>query len=215
MIENIKWLGHGGFLIQGPPFIYINPWRVVRTAFHADVILVGHDHYDHCSIADINKLRGPETKIVGNERVAQQIEDATVIRPWQSIAFERASVKAVPAYSPNQVQHPQEHGGLGFIISINYHDIYYAGDTKIIPEMDRIQQPDIVILPIDDDGTLSIEEAVDVVKKLRPQWVIPCNWGAAGEGASQLDMLTFKRLVSQYAEFIIPSQDDASAFAID
>lgn len=204
MIDRIQWLGHGSFFIQGPPLIYINPWRVARHTFHADVILVSHNHYDHCSLADIDKLRGPETVVIGNDLVAREIPGCKVLRPWQSIAIDRASIKAIPAYSPKSWQHPPEDGGLGFIISLNYFDIYYAGDTQIIPEMDGIR-PDIAILPIDGNGTLTMSEAVEVVKKMRPRWVLPSNWGPLTEGASEHDAAQFKREVGERAEVIIPA----------
>ncbi|HEX2907334.1 MAG TPA: MBL fold metallo-hydrolase [Phototrophicaceae bacterium] len=204
MIEQIQWLGHGSFFIPGPPLIYINPWRVARNTFHADVILVSHNHYDHCSLADISKLRGAETLVIGNEQVANEIEGCQILRPWQSIAVDRASIKAVPAYSPTSWQHPLGDGGLGFIISLNYFDIYYAGDTQIIPEMDSIR-PDIAILPIDGNGTLTVNDAVEVVKQMRPRWVIPSNWGPLTEGASELDAKQFKREVGERAEVIIPN----------
>lgn len=204
MIEQIVWLGHGSFLLQGPPIIYINPWRVPRMAFHADAILIGHDHYDHCSLADIAKLRGSDTRIIGNQRVAEQIPETLVLRDWQSAMIGRASVKAVPAYSPSDLRHPREHGGLGFVISVNYFDIYYAGDTQLIPEMDRIH-PDIAILPIDGDGTLNVEAAVKAVTVLRPRWVIPCNWGATGEGVSEIEAKEFKKHIGGRAEVILPS----------
>lgn len=204
MIDNIRWLGHGSFLIQTSPIIYINPWRVTRSPFHADVILVTHDHYDHCSVADIERLRGPETKIVGNVRVAEQVSDTIILLPWQSITIEKASIKAVPAYSASDPRHPPEHGGLGFIISVNYFDIYYAGDTKLIPEM-RMIHPDVAILPIDDDGTLSVEEATEAVGILRPRWVIPSNWGATGEGTVEMEARRFRQLVGGRAKVIIPN----------
>lgn len=202
MLDRIQWLGHGSFIIQGPPLIYVNPWRVVRKVFHADVILVSHDHYDHCSLADIDKLRGPDTRIIGNERVAKEIEGCTVLRPWQSLCVDRACIKAVPAYSPNDLRHPLSDGGLGFVISLNLHDIYYAGDTQMIPEMERIQ-PDIAILPIDGNGTLTVGEAVQVVKRMRPRMVIPSNWGAGREGAAYSDVMAFKESVGGAAEVVI------------
>lgn len=203
MIENIVWLGHGGFKILGSPIIYINPWRVVRSSLYPDLILVTHEHYDHCSVADINKLRGPNTQIIGNAAVAGQIPDTMVLRPWQTYSFERTGIKAVPAYSPDDFRHPRSSGGLGFVISANFFDIYYAGDTKIIPEMDKIH-PDIALLPIDNDGTMTPEEAAEVVERLRPRWVIPYNWGATGEGVSELEARRFKQLVGGRAEVIIP-----------
>jgi L-ascorbate metabolism protein UlaG (beta-lactamase superfamily) len=202
MIENIKWLGYSSFVIEGPPLIYIDPWRVVRKAFHPDVILVSHDHYDHCSPADINKLRGPDTRIIGSESVAQQIDGCQIIRPWQSITVDRAGIKAVPAYSPDDMRHPVEAGGIGFVISLNLYDIYYAGDTQIIPEMAHIQ-PDIAILPIDGNGTLNVSDAVEVVRMIEPHWVIPANWGTGADGASVVDAKDFREAVGDMAEVIL------------
>lgn len=202
MIENIKWLGHGSFIIEGPPIIYIDPWRVVKQVFHPDVILVTHDHYDHFSSADVSKLTGPDTRIITNDAVASQLDQSEILRPWQSLTVDRASIKAVPAYSTDGLQHPKEAGGLGFIVSVNLFDIYYAGGTQIIPEMDLIR-PDIAILPIEGNGALSIEDAVQVVRAMQPRWVLPCNWGSS-EGATHLDAKQFRDLASDYAEVVIP-----------
>lgn len=202
MIDRIQWQGHGSFMIQGPPLIYINPWRVTRGEKPADIILVSHDHYDHFSIADIEKLRGPNTVVIGNEQVAREIEGCIVLRPWQSHSFERTCIKAVPAYSPNDFRHPPEDGGLGFVISLNFYDIYYAGDTQIIPEMDCIR-PDIAILPIDGNGTLTVSDAVQVARRMRPRWVIPCNWGAPGSNATWLEAQMFANEIAGECEALL------------
>jgi L-ascorbate metabolism protein UlaG (beta-lactamase superfamily) len=204
MLDRIQWLGHGSFRIEGPPLIYINPWRVVRTAFHADAILIGHDHYEHFSPADIEKLRGPETQIITNPKVASMIEGAQQLRPWHSLTLDRARITAIPAYSPSDHRHAESEGGLGFVISVNFYDIYYAGDTLIIPEMDRLQ-PDIAIVPIDGNGTMNVEQAVELVKKMRPRYVIPANWGAGGDSATPQAAQTFKERVGDRAEVIIPT----------
>lgn len=205
MIDNIQWLGHGSFVIQSDPLIYINPWRITRKVFHPDVILIGHEHHQHFSIPDIEKLRGAETKIIGNLAIVEQLPDTTLLRHWNIINIGKASIKAVPAYSPNSTKHPQEAGGLGFVISLNFYDIYYAGDTQIIPEMNRIH-PDIAILPIDGNGTLTVEDAVEAVQLMRPRWVIPSNWGYPADGASLIEAQRFKRLVGDSATVIIPEQ---------
>ena len=203
MIEHIKWLGHGSFLIQEPLIIYINPWRIVRSAFLADIILVSHDHYEHCSVADIQKVMGEETKIIGNDNVKAQLPSTFTLRYWQSMTIEPVNILAVPAYSPNDYRHPLEDKGLGFVISANYYDIYYAGDTQIIPEMQHIH-PDIAILPIDSNGTLGIDEAVEVVKIMQPKWVIPSNWGNRNEGATHFDVQEFTTKIGARTKVIIP-----------
>ena len=89
---------------------------------------------------------------------------------------------------------------------MNLYDIYYAGDTRLIPEMEKIH-PDIAILPIDGDGTLTVEEAVEVVQILKPRWVIPSNWGVTGEGATRLDALNFAKQVGGLAKVILPPSE--------
>jgi len=202
VIERIQWLGHSSFAIQGTPFILIAPWRVTKSTFHPDVILIGHDHYDHCSQADVEKIRGESTQIIGNENVANIIPDTTVMRPWQSISIDKANIKAIPAYSPDDLRHPQEDNGLGFVISVDYYDIYYVGDSKIIPEMELLH-PDIILLPIDGYGRLSSDEAIKVVDMLKPRWVIPYNWGQSGEEASTHDAQEFKENIGGRAEVIL------------
>ncbi len=209
MIDRIQWLGHGSFFIQGPPFIYIDPWRVSRHVFHADVILISHSHYEHCSPADIDKLRGARTKIITSEQVAREIPGSTVLRPWQSVTIDRASIKAVPAYSPDSLEHPVEDGGLGFIISINRYDIYYAGDTQLIPEMKHLR-PDIAILPIDGRGTLNIDQAAQAVRAMRPRWVIPANWDKRIGSATPLDVLRLRDEIRDTAELVVPLDTPAA-----
>lgn len=204
MIETIQWLGHGSFVIQAQQTIYINPRRIARNAPPADVILIGHDHYEHFSIIDIENLSTANTQIITNDNVANQLnQSVTVLRPWQSISLDRTSIKAVPAYSPSSFEHPLKDGGLGFVISMNFYDIYYAGDTQITPDMERIH-PDVAILPIDGSGTLSLEDAVVAVEMMRPRWVIPSNWGKQIGGATPLDVLRFRDMVGDRAEVIVP-----------
>ena len=206
MIDQIQWLGHATFIIQGPPLIYINPWRVTRSAFHADAILIGHDGYETCSPADISKLRGESTIVVGNASVAEQVEDCTILRPWHTLTVgSHAAIKAIPAYTSDVPLRGPESGGLGFVISINYHDIYYAGTTGLTEEMDRIR-PDIAIFPVSGHDTMTIEQVTDVVKAMRPRYVIPSHWGGPGAGPTRTDLLAFKSDLDGWTEVIVPQQ---------
>lgn len=202
MIERIEWLGHASFRIQGSPLIYIDPWRVARNAFHADVILVTHDHYDHCSSADVEKLRGPGTAVVTNPMAAKVLGNTTILRPWQVMNIERACIKAVPAYNSH---HPQEFGGLGFVISIDHYDIYYTGDTDVIPEMSMIR-PDVLILPVGGRQTMTVDGAIEAVRRLRPRWVIPSHWGSPAEGGSIVDVKAFAKGIDGLCELVLPER---------
>lgn len=184
LIDRIEWLGHASFRITGTPTIYIDPWRITRPDQPADLILLSHDHYDHCSPADVAKLRGEGTIVVGNAMAASVIEGVTVLRPWQSITVGRASIRTVPAYNAH---HPKEFEALGFVISLNFHDLYFAGDTDLIPEMDMIRA-DIAILPIGGRQTMNGSQAAQAAGRIRSRYVIPSHWGTVAEGGSLLDV---------------------------
>jgi L-ascorbate metabolism protein UlaG (beta-lactamase superfamily) len=204
MIDQVQWLGHGSFAILGNPLIYINPWKIIRSLQSAAVILIGHDHYEYCSLADIEKLRGANTQIIASPRAAAQIENCTVLRPWQSISVGRACIKGIPAYSTKLGS--SEDGGLGFVISMNYFDIYYAGHTGVIPEMAALH-PDIAILPIDGSSTMTAVEAAQVTAQMRPKWVIPCNWGSSPSGTSRVDAQIFASEVGANAQVVLSGQN--------
>lgn len=202
MINCIDWYGHASFRIKASPLIYIDPWRVARNGSAADAILITHDHYDHCSPADVEKLRGPYTMVITNAAGAAVLGKVNVLRPWQVMNVGRASIRAVPAYNGH---HPEQFGGLGFVISLNHYDIYYAGDTGLIPEMSKIRC-DIAILPIGGRQTMDWQEAIEAIRRLRPRWVIPSHWGSASEGGSLLDVKAFTKGVEGLAEIVIPER---------
>ena len=52
----LKWLGHAGFIVKNSSVIYIDPYNISEGSEKADFILLTHSHYDHCSLADINKI---------------------------------------------------------------------------------------------------------------------------------------------------------------
>ncbi|MCY4466520.1 MAG: MBL fold metallo-hydrolase [Chloroflexi bacterium] len=199
MLDRIKWQGGGSFRIDGEPTIQIAPWRVVRQASPPDIILIGHDRFDHCSPADVAKLRGIQTKVIGSRRVAEIIEDTIVLRAWQSIRLSNATIRAVPAISRRADQSASSIGSLGFVVSIDYYDIYYVGDSKLAPGME-VLQPDIALLPIDVNGRLSLDEALELVALLQPRWAIPYNWGGTGSQATEMDARSFQSRVGEGTE---------------
>ncbi|HEC22883.1 MAG TPA: MBL fold metallo-hydrolase [Chloroflexi bacterium] len=183
MIERIHWLGHATFRINGPPHsdgpvIYIDPWRLPPGSPPADLILVSHDHHDHCSPQDIEMIRHDDTVIVANRQAAEIIGPGVhVLEPWRGgLTVGEVFVRAVPAYTVDRAYHAREFGGLGFLISLMRYDIYFAGDTDLIPEMHRIGC-DIALLPVGGAFTMNYEEAAEAVKRLRPRYAIPMHYG--------------------------------------
>ena len=73
ILKNIHWLGHASFRVEAMGMtIYIDPWQLKETP-PADVILVTHEHQDHCSPEDITSIQGEDTVIVAPKAAAAKI----------------------------------------------------------------------------------------------------------------------------------------------
>jgi L-ascorbate metabolism protein UlaG (beta-lactamase superfamily) len=190
VVKNMTWLGHDGFLIKGGgKVIVIDPFQVTECE-PADIILVSHDHYDHCSPDDIKKIRKDTTIIVTEADSAKKLSGhVKVMQPGDKITVSGIPIEAVPAYNTNKSFHPKDNGWLGFILTVDGVRIYHAGDTDHIPEMGSFQV-DIALLPVSGTYVMTAEEAVEAAKKIKPKVVIPMHYGAIVGSANDAQRFT-------------------------
>ncbi len=200
----VKWLGHSGFLIMNSKIIYIDPYNLKEDCEKADLILLTHSHYDHCSVADIKKIIKEGTKILMTADCQSKVArfkipiNMEIVEAGQEIDFGNIKVSVLPAYNLDKSFHPKEEGWVGYLIK--FHDvlIYHAGDTDIIDEMKKLtgyNHPDktfVALLPIGGRFTMSPEEAADAAKIIKPSVAIPMHYGSI-VGTSE-DAIEFKEL---------------------
>jgi L-ascorbate metabolism protein UlaG (beta-lactamase superfamily) len=181
MEKNIEWLGHASFRITSKEgkVIYIDPWKL-RTSKKADLILVTHDHYDHLSPEDVEKIGKPDTEIVTTPDGAGKLKGKVKsVKPGDKITAAGFPVEVVPAYNTRadrQDYHPKNNNWVGYIIEVDGVRIYHLGDTDVIPEMTGLK-PDVALLPCGGTYTMDWKEAVDAAQKIVPKLVIPMHWG--------------------------------------
>ena len=195
----IKWLGQSGFEFKNEKIIFIDPFQI-ETEDKADVILITHSHYDHCSINDIKKISKPDTIIITIPdcqskltSIADQIKNITLVKPGDKLKISALDLEVVPAYNIGKMFHPKEQEWVGFIITLNNLRIYHAGDTDLIPEMDSIKA-DVVLLPIGGTYTMNAEEAAQACKKINPKITVPMHYGSVV--GTNADAERFKELCS-------------------
>ncbi len=181
LLPGIHWLGHATFRVQaGNRVIYLDPWQIKAGAPKADLILITHDHHDHCSPEDVAKLVKPDTIVVATQGCLAQIErdpeHTRAVEPGDTLTVYDIEIEAVPAYNVGKKFHPQGEAGVGYVITLDETRIYDAGDTDLIPEMADIQA-DIALLPIGGTYTMNVQEAAAAVKRIRPRIVIPMHYG--------------------------------------
>jgi L-ascorbate metabolism protein UlaG (beta-lactamase superfamily) len=206
MIENIHWLGHDGFRIDGKATIYVDPWNLNIGAPKADLILITHDHYDHCSPDDVAKISKEDTVIVTIAAAARRLQgDVRVVKAGDSLTVSGTFIEVVPAYNVNKHFHPQSAGHVGFIFTVGDKRIYHAGDTDLIPEMDSIQA-DIALLPVSGKYVMTADEAVQSAQKVMPQVALPMHYGA-GVAGSIKDAERFRDRLQGKVEVVILPQE--------
>ncbi len=177
-MEDIKWLGHASFKIGGEKIVYIDPWKLEGRNERADVILITHDHYDHCSLADIEKIKGRETTVVAPPDAARKITgDVRQVKPGDELTVKGIRIEAYPAYNLGKKFHPRANGWVGYVIEINGKRIYHAGDTDHIPEMEGIKA-DIALLPVGGTYTMTAKEAAEAANRMSPKLAVPMHYGS-------------------------------------
>jgi L-ascorbate metabolism protein UlaG (beta-lactamase superfamily) len=181
MPADIKWLGHASFrLSDGKTIVYIDPYQVSQPET-ADVILITHEHFDHCSPDDVMRLAGADTVIVAPPDCKIKLAgiDGKFVPalPNQKLQAAGLDVKTLPAYNLNKQFHPKARNWLGYIVSIGGEKVYHAGDTDAIPEMSGLEI-DVALLPVGGTYTMTAEEAAAAFKKMKAKRAVPMHYGS-------------------------------------
>ena len=175
--DKITWLGHDGFRIDAGKTIYFDPYQIAGGPV-ADLILVSHDHFDHCSPEDIQKIQGSKTIIVTEKDCAKKLAgDIRVMKAGDILDLEEVKVEAVPSYNVDKDFHPKKKGWLGFVVETEGVRVYHAGDTDFIPEMKELKV-DIAFLPVSGTYVMTAEQAVKAALAIGPKLAIPMHYGS-------------------------------------
>jgi L-ascorbate metabolism protein UlaG (beta-lactamase superfamily) len=191
LIAGLHWLGHDSFRLDGPPVIYFDPWQLKGKLPKADLVLVSHEHHDHCSPADVRKVSGPGTIVLAGGSAARELPGARAVKPGDHLTVAGVEVEVVRAYnvskfrSPGVPFHPKESNHVGYVVTVGEVRLYHAGDTDPIPEMADIDC-DIALLPVSGKYAMTAAEAAEAARTLSPQVVVPMHYGSgigtAGDG---------------------------------
>ena len=198
--NEIHWLGHASFKISASKVIYFDPYEI-KTSDNADLIMISHEHFDHCSPDDVAKIQGDNTVIIGPEDALKKLSgNKKVTRPGDKFTISGVDIEVVPAYNTNKKFHPKANGWCGYIVKVDNCRIYHSGDTDHIPEM-KAFRADVVFLPVSGTYVMTSEEAAKAALEISPKYAFPMHYGSIVGKKSDADR--FQELLSGKIEVIV------------
>ena len=178
----ITFIGHASLMFEfGGKVVYNDPvgqYGDFSRLPKADLILVAHEHGDHCDPQTIALISAAKTKLVLTPLAAAQLGRGIVLKNGAETTVDGIRIEAVPAYniahmrSPGMPFHPKGDGN-GYILTFGDKRIYVAGDTENIPEMKGLGRIDVAFLPMNLPYTMTPEMVAAAARMVRPAILYP------------------------------------------
>jgi L-ascorbate metabolism protein UlaG (beta-lactamase superfamily) len=178
----IKWLGHASFFIRTKDKkIYIDPY-IGDYSEKADIVLITHEHRDHCDPQKLSLIREPSTIILTSSTCAESIPDGNVeiMSPGDVKELNGLKIYAVEAYNFKRFRSqgvPYHPVGtqVGFVLEAEEKRIYHTGDSDLIPSMKKLENITLALLPTMGRAVMDLDEAVDAAITINPEIAMPMH----------------------------------------
>lgn len=184
MLDSIEVLCHSSIRINKSKKIYIDPFKIDNNYNDADIIFITHDHYDHFSEKDIEKVMKNTTLIVLPQDISSRPlelgfkkENILSVLPNEKKEILGIKFETIPAYNTNKNFHPKDNNWLGYILTIDNIRYFIAGDTDITNENRKVKC-DVAFVPVGGTYTMTWEEAAILINEIKPKIAIPIHYGS-------------------------------------
>ena len=204
MLESIEVLCHSCIKFNKGEVIYFDPFKIEKNYNDADVIFITHDHYDHYSEEDIDKVIKEETIIVAPEDLLTKLlkkgferDNMVLVTPNQKYTVKGIEFQTIPAYNVNKQFHPKANEWVGYVLKIEGITYYIAGDTDITEENKKVKC-DVAFVPVGGTFTMDYKEAAELINEIKPKIAVPTHYG--GIVGEKSDGISLSKLVSPEIE---------------
>ena len=184
MIEDIEVLYHSSIRISKNKIIYIDPFKIDKNYNDADIVFITHDHFDHYSEEDIDKVINENTTIIIPEELLTKIlkkginKNAVItVESNKEYMVQGIKFETIPAYNTDKTFHPKENDWVGYIITLDGIRYYIAGDTDITEENRKVKC-DVAFVPVGGTYTMDFKEAAQLINEIQPKIAVPIHYGS-------------------------------------
>lgn len=184
MLENVEVLYHSSIKIKDNKIIYIDPFKIDKDYNDADIVFITHDHFDHYSEEDIDKVINENTTIIIPEELLTKIlrkginKNAVItVESNKEYIVQGIKFETIPAYNTNKTFHPKENDWVGYIITLDGIRYYIARDTDITEENRKVKC-DVAFVPVGGTYTMNYSEAAELVNIIKPKIAVPIHYGS-------------------------------------
>ena len=210
--------GHACFALEADgrrvvidPFLTGNPVADIPVARlpKVDAVLLSHGHGDHLGDAIPIAQRDGAT-IVATAELArfcgQRGASVHAMHIGGAHEFPFGRVKLVPAFHGGAVEGDSTGqfttNPCGLVLTMGGKSAYHCGDTALTLEMQLLAgRVDVMLVPIGDNYTMGIEDAVRAVELVLPGTVIPMHYNTWD--VIKADPEQFKRQVGDRARVVV------------
>ncbi len=193
----LSFYGHAcfGVEVNGKHLLfdpYITPNELAKDvdveSIPCDYLLISHGHQDHVADA-VSVAKRTGAKVVSNVEIIgwfanQGIENGHPLNHGGSWEFDFGRVKYVNAVHSSALPDGSNGGNPGgFVISSSEGNFYFAGDTGLTLDMQlipRFTKLDFALLPIGDNFTMGMDEAVEAAKMIECDKIVAMHYDTFG-----------------------------------
>lgn len=181
-LEKIVVNTHASICIDSK--IYVDPFKITHNKHNADIVFVTHSHYDHLDLEAILRVVNDKTIVVCPGDVASKLTTngfnsnrIAIVCAGDKGSLRGVDFEVIPAYNINKDFHPVDMGWVGYILTIDGVRYCVCGDSDVTPELKSVKC-DCLFVPIGGSYTMDIDEAVELLKAVKPKIAIPVHYGS-------------------------------------
>ncbi|MBI1966351.1 MAG: metal-dependent hydrolase [Gemmatimonadetes bacterium] len=209
--------GHACFVLEGDgrrviidPFLTGNPAADIGLDRlpKVDAVLLSHGHGDHLGDAIPIAKRDGATIVATFELATFCGTNGAIVHGMHiggAHQFPFGRVKLVPAFHGGAVEGDDgSHttNPCGLVVTLGGKTIYHTGDTALTLEMKLLEgRVDVMLVPIGDNYTMGVDDAVRAVEFVRPHIAIPMHYNTWD--IIRADPEDFRRRVGNRADVVI------------